>query len=1223
MREIVSTITRPWGRLLACLSVLAIAASGGCTQPKPIAPKSLTGVFTAPSDYSELLGTPPHPSATTLTLEQLGAALGLKYQWLTDDLLKHAGGKKASDVQVRLLESYSRQYPVHLQVDPSDANRSKVYLPLADGVFATQADGPPTCDSTAYVCETLSTPSSATTSYDVMVVVGWSIQLDSNVSTGGKSLVVVADRFTSGSYTLDTIVPPVDYPAPITDPSRPKAPSGNDGRGSGSLVVLVNELDSLHGDTTGQRGQNGQSSPAGSPVRIARCGTTPGACSYYDVCSCDGSEDPATGIPITTTCKDVTKNLTDGGDGGRGGPAGNMFVRYTTIPAVGEQPVSDAECFAMPNGCANPACGWNPSNAVCDHDREADDQTCSDKIDNDSDGKIDCAQASCSANANVNNCAIPARRPIDGRDLVALSWLACTTPDTIFRPDCAGPGRPDRFGVEPYVSFSPGVIDRVTTQLSFKLSFGDPGTPGNGPRSGDCPFRDGSWHSPDFNTARLDIKGWSRREVDILRSLLAPRQWRVVTAQANSLFKRTELGGAAFLYLSNIRQMEGALEQEATDCTSRRLPEVIDPGSPPADLPPECASDVGPTYCVGLRDAHDQQVREYNAKIAAAAVARDARVRVSTLLDVVCPELLVDKTKFGYLTSTRNYFGLGTNPPVNPRNRYSDFPLGGGATIAGLRTQFDALLAALRSQASLAVALSTSTDLKQVLSQNKDALANAADETAAEVNIAATRVTAAQLADQGARQAIENRLKALGALELDIRFSDARLQNQYDADRIAGNWFVKLTKAVAKYVGEAAGVGDAIEQVFGAVWDAAVSQVRNTPVRRGTRSTGDLADMIDQNLDGKYDMERDEVAEQVVRKVVAVEDQKLIIEVLDLSIAAQKAAVELRAAQDSLGLAQLRAANASRLAAKARQYADFDAPMSPLDVSIALHQAYATSTSLVEDLTIRYWELLRAADYQFLPYSSADGTNLIESLVKADIDFNLTNYELMQRKLVDVIDKQLSTGFSGSVKTFYRRINKPAFEKDTYADKLAAIGLGGVVADPRVLALHIGHDDLAADPVLKNQRKARVQQIRVNLVSATGSSVKLPLIYVARDTSDSFLVGRSGTNRFIAGFEIVPRDLYPDGSVKSPLHYQSMATCFSAPPACTLTDAACQTAFQLDTLGATCALTGTAASTPATNAFFNRSLVGDWLIAAPGAELSAITDLAAVEVMFSVSAEDL
>jgi len=221
-----------------------------------------------------------------------------------------------------------------------------------------------------------------------------------------------------------------------------------------------------------------------------------------------------------------------------------------------------------------------------------------------------------------------------------------------------------------------------------------------------------------------------------------------------------------------------------------------------------------------------------------------------------------------------------------------------------------------------------------------------------------------------------------------------------------------------------------------------------------------------------------------------------------------------------------------------------------------------------------------------------------------------------------VVDKQLATGFSGSTKAYYRRINAPVFAKDD-GDRLAAIGLTGIVDDPRVLALAVRQSQLDGDAALVNQRKARIQQVRVNLISATGTTVQLPVVYVARDTSDSFLVGRAGGSDLIAGFEMIPRDLYPDGSLKSALHYQSLATCFSAPPPCTLTDPACETAFQRDTLGATCSLSGGVSPSPANNTFYGRSLVGDWLIVVPGAQLSKVTDLAAVEVMFSISAEDL
>jgi hypothetical protein len=158
---------------MACLAVslmLILALfSAGCVPPAtpktaPTEPNSLMAATLVPREYSELLGFPAHPSATTLTLAQLRKALGLKYSFMIDDLtLRHtSAGKTADDVRVRLLESFSRAYPIYLQTDRSRK-----------------------CDGKSFVCETLSTPNTLATPYDITIVVGWSVELGSNVSTGG------------------------------------------------------------------------------------------------------------------------------------------------------------------------------------------------------------------------------------------------------------------------------------------------------------------------------------------------------------------------------------------------------------------------------------------------------------------------------------------------------------------------------------------------------------------------------------------------------------------------------------------------------------------------------------------------------------------------------------------------------------------------------------------------------------------------------------------------------------------------------------------------------------------------------------------------------------------------------------------------------------------------------------------------------------------------------
>jgi hypothetical protein len=115
---------------------------------------------------------------------------------------------------------------------------------------------------------------------------------------------------------------------------------------------------------------------------------------------------------------------------------------------------------------------------------------------------------------------------------------------------------------------------------------------------------------------------------------------------------------------------------------------------------------------------------------------------------------------------------------------------------------------------------------------------------------------------------------------------------------------------------------------------------------------------------------------------------------------------------------------------------------------------------------------------------------------------------------------------------------------------------------------------------------------------------------LVRDTLDAFKLGN-----YFAEFELVEKDRYTSGGTRQVLHYIPFTACVSRPPVCNLTDASCSTAFQAAPFSDECSV-APGGSTPASNSFYDRSLLGEWTLLVDTTRFAALGEVRAVEVVF-------
>ncbi|MFP2933165.1 hypothetical protein ACLESO_50070 [Pyxidicoccus sp. 3LG] len=148
--------------------------------------------------------------------------------------------------------------------------------------------------------------------------------------------------------------------------------------------------------------------------------------------------------------------------------------------------------------------------------------------------------------------------------------------------------------------------------------------------------------------------------------------------------------------------------------------------------------------------------------------------------------------------------------------------------------------------------------------------------------------------------------------------------------------------------------------------------------------------------------------------------------------------------------------------------------------------------------------------------------------------------------------------------------------------------------------------ELARRWVKRGQLVRFAPPISDNLLRRVAASADV----LVRDTLDAFKLGG-----YRAEFELVEQDRYTSGGTRQVLHYVPFEACVSRPPPCDLSDASCSTDFQAAPFTDECSV-APGGSSPASNSFYDRSLLGEWTLLLDSASFAALGDVRAVEVTF-------
>jgi len=678
----------------------------------------------------------------------------------------------------------------------------------------------------------------------------------------------------------------------------------------------------------------------------------------------------------------------------------------------------------------------------------------------------------------------------------------------------------------------------------------------------------------------------TRRDVDMLRALLAPQSWRVAQAQGNAHFKRGELKQAAFVYSQNIAEMGGILAQAGMTC------DVPPTGRPFADV-----------YLYGA----------------------------------LCPLMVHDVTKFSFLQGQRNFHGLTKSTPLNPHVRYEQ-----------LRSEFNTLYGVLDSSVGHWLTLSTAVQLSAWMAAHQAELNNEVTALGQERDVADQRIAVATAQLNALEQSMNNRKAAIASLTEAIQTTDTRIQEHYNAaGKDFGDFLLDMVGTVAAaYGGEflTAIGGKAAEALWGemkksfqsetsaspvpgsgppshesnsflsGVWEAlktsATAAAQSKPFKDKLKSGGtELWDVVNGN---QKKPARSVLADEVKKEILSQSQVEITLDLLDLQAQLTKARAEYELAQMERDTVLLRQRNAvaARDALNAILAFGAGTELRQFDQLLIGQQVYTTAVRTLDQLTSRYWELIRVAEYQYLPFDPSTGDSAIPADFRASYDFNLLTYPQMQTRLVAL--DNLQTHYVLSNTKYYQRLPGTDFHPLT-ADEVARMkALGDLISGTTTYVgarFQITASDLAATPELSLRNGHRVRNVRINVVNASGTAVSVPAVLV-RDTLDAFKLGN-----YFAEFELVEKDRYTSGGTRQVLHYIPFTACVSRPPVCNLTDASCSTAFQAAPFSDECSV-APGGSTPASNSFYDRSLLGEWTLLVDTTRFAALGEVRAVEVVF-------
>lgn len=906
--------------------------------------------------------------------------------------------------------------------------------------------------------------------------------------------------------------------------------------------------------------------------------------------------------------------------------------------------------------CQDSGCVDNPYVLICEKERhpflaESTAATCSDKLDNDKDNYVDCNDFQCRNNQLASSVCLGAHENTlaqctNGKDDDGDGRVDCNDDTCKFNPFfgaliCSQTPKAGHTQVTDAGPFYNGVFRESDASLiALGQGGGERGLAGTplfarrtvrisfAPCEGDeldceydaireCTISKAVSDSRDTSSSKaildgvpgiagaaghISVRPIGRRTIDLARSLLSPRQWTVGTAQANAYFKRASapaLKDAGALYLHDIVRIRGVLSDEGIDC------------GPP---PPSTAG--------------------WSAR------------RV-VLFAALCPSLTRDTVRLAYLASGRNFFGNSTRVALNPRERYA-------TQYDAFMNRFNALDKNIDKWLSLANGLDTSIQLAAGESSFRDT-AVALD---GEIQLGRSKEAAALVALRAIEDKLNNRTSAIKNIKDQIETNNTSIKTKYQGKGL-GDLILDLGAAFLKaYGGELLkSAGEAMlsqvgqdmkklfdaekpatppgggpkpqqsdaEKAFTAIWEqvktSAEVAVKSEPVKKGA---SDVAAEIGKFLTGSTtNPVRSVMVDEVANELLRSSQLQITLDYLDLVIDKRKAQADYEIAQLERHVAEVRQSVATVSADRIAHYRA-STELQAYDKILLGQQFYSNAILLVEDLTARYWKLLRQAEYEFLPYK-ADGGSELYSLIAGNYDFNLLNYQKLDDE-VNKVNQDMKTRLRGGKSHYYRRVLASAVApaSDTDVARFEAIGLMKVPPfdqrKPMVLHLRVIHDDLAAHPTLRSMRNVRVDDVRVNVLGAGGTA--RPLVFVVRDGLDGFRTRRQGSKDLYADFDIAPLDLSgPGGGARSPLHYQSLSACVGAAPACDLASPGCATPFSAGTSTGTCGIFGAVPGpTPwLENTFYDRSLVGDWTVVIADDTLAGMGPVQAIEVDWLVA----
>ncbi|MBZ4398990.1 hypothetical protein OWM54_35405 [Myxococcus sp. MISCRS1] len=881
--------------------------------------------------------------------------------------------------------------------------------------------------------------------------------------------------------------------------------------------------------------------------------------------------------------------------------------------------------------CQDPGCAGNPYVKVCEPDtypflQEATAATCSDGVDNDGDYYSDCSDFQCSNSPLAGNVCGAQENTFaqctDGLDNDNDGYKDCsdsTCRNSPFFGDLACRNQIQTWhDVSLGDSYNGRYVDTraelvTTAPLSGKKGIAgkrlsrtvqvvvQEAPPGSCEHYDDylCVPRDETRTCYVGTKANDGVAGAAgtagtqkvlrsmRRDVDMLRALLAPQSWRVSQSHANALFKRGELQRAGFHYLQNIMEMGGILAQAGLVCD-----ETPAAGRPFADL-----------YLYGS----------------------------------LCPLMAHDVTRLSFLQSQRNFYGLAKDTPFNPHLRYEQ-----------LRAEFDSLYDVLDSSVNQWLTLANGTQLSAWMSQNQAALNADVGVLEAEKVVADQRITVANASMAALQQSMNNRKAAIQLMTENIQATDQRITDHYNTSKGFGEFLLDLVGTVAAaYGGEflADLAGKAAESLWSEVkksfqsessgtpvagagapssesgsiqtllWDAIKTSAANAaaskPFKDKLKSGGtELWDIVSGN---QKKPARSIISDEVKKEILSQSQVEMTLDLMDLQAQVTKAQAEYRLALMERDMVTLRQRNSVAARDALNDILAFGngTELRKFDQLLIGQQVYARALRTLDQLSIRYWELIRVAEYQYLPFDASTGDSAIPATFRENYDFNLANYPDMKTRLVQHLDS-LPTHTVMSLTPYYRRLAATDFHPLTVNESERMKALGDLVTAGttyRAARFQVTPTDVSASTVLSLRKGHRVRNVRVNVVTATGASVSVPAVLV-RDTMDGFKLGN-----YFAEFELVDRDEYTSGGTRQVLHYVPFTACVSGPPACDVADPACSTPFQGAAFTDACSV-APGGSTPANNSFYDRSLLGEWTLLIDTASFTGLGDVRAAEVVF-------